>query len=302
MRLYRKHRHGDKRRLGLITPDNRLAEHVFKECRPIFRVERVYPEQITDILQRVPDGIADGAGASWDFGALLIDWTADLSIRLAALLASLEKREAKGGVPFPIIAICPPGRAESISALMVGADYTVRPPVRAPQVQAFRLAYVRQMSRTSVSRKGGDISSGASTREEKSETESWSSLSSSGGRPRGDGQPTAPLHVRPSSSITAGLRVGPLTINVKERKLWVRGSRTSITSRPFDVLAYLMQRHGECCHRDYMLREVWGIEFDPSTNVIDVQIYTLREMLEEHDLDPMIETVRGQGYRLQWPI
>jgi DNA-binding response OmpR family regulator len=64
------------------------------------------------------------------------------------------------------------------------------------------------------------------------------------------------------------------------------------------VLVELMRQVGSTCTREDLLQTVWGLDFDPSTNVVDAQIYVLRQLLKKHKLGGMIQTVRSQGYRL----
>jgi two-component system OmpR family response regulator len=63
-------------------------------------------------------------------------------------------------------------------------------------------------------------------------------------------------------------------------------------------MSYLIRHAGECCGRDRLLEEIWGIDFDPTTNVVGVQICKIRSVLEPYGLREIIQTVRGKGYRL----
>ena len=62
------------------------------------------------------------------------------------------------------------------------------------------------------------------------------------------------------------------------------------------VLSHLVLRAGRCVTRSEILSRVWGLQFDPESNLIAVHISRLREKLGP--LAPMVETVRGRGYRL----
>jgi DNA-binding response OmpR family regulator len=68
------------------------------------------------------------------------------------------------------------------------------------------------------------------------------------------------------------------------------------------LLEFLMLRRGECVSRGQLLAEAWHAAADSNTNIVDVYINYLRRKLEEggiHDANAgVIETVRGQGYRL----
>ena len=59
-----------------------------------------------------------------------------------------------------------------------------------------------------------------------------------------------------------------------------------------------MENAGETVTREMLLRDVWGISFDPQTNVVDVNIGRLRRKLEDGFDTPALETIWGSGYRL----
>ena len=64
------------------------------------------------------------------------------------------------------------------------------------------------------------------------------------------------------------------------------------SERELGLLSHLMRRRGAVCRRDELLHDVWGLDFDPGSNVIEVCMRRLRSKLG----DPPIETVRGLGY------
>jgi DNA-binding response OmpR family regulator len=66
-----------------------------------------------------------------------------------------------------------------------------------------------------------------------------------------------------------------------------------LSQREFVLLAHLLHRRGEVCTRQELLSDVWGISFDPGTNVVDVYVRRLRNKLAANS----IETVRNVGYR-----
>ena len=75
-------------------------------------------------------------------------------------------------------------------------------------------------------------------------------------------------------------------------------SRLELTAREFELLAYLMRHPNQVLSRAQILNAVWGYDYDPGTNVLDVYIGYLRRKLAEADGDAPIETVRSAGYRL----
>ena len=76
------------------------------------------------------------------------------------------------------------------------------------------------------------------------------------------------------------------------RRATVDGADVVLSEREFAMLAHLMRRRGSVCRRDELLHDIWGMDFDPGSNVVDVCIRRLRNRLA----GPPIETVRGVGY------
>ena len=64
------------------------------------------------------------------------------------------------------------------------------------------------------------------------------------------------------------------------------------------LLMVLLSRRGTPASRDELLREVWGMGFDPETNVVDVTVHRLRSVLRAAGAGDVIRTVRGVGYVL----
>jgi DNA-binding response OmpR family regulator len=100
-------------------------------------------------------------------------------------------------------------------------------------------------------------------------------------RPRATGPPGA----RPAG----GLRIDPL-----RREVTAGGRAVSLSAREFCLLTTFADHPGQVLSRQELLSMAWGINFDPGTNLVDVYVGYLRRKLGE----PVIETVRGAGYRL----
>lgn len=88
------------------------------------------------------------------------------------------------------------------------------------------------------------------------------------------------------------LVAGGITLDLDRRRARTTGGDVALTEREFTLLAHLMRRRGEVCRRDELLHDVWGLGFDPGSNVVDVCVGRLRTKLGE----PPIETIRGVGY------
>ena len=92
-------------------------------------------------------------------------------------------------------------------------------------------------------------------------------------------------------------RVGALSIDRRQQQVTAHGRRLDLRAREYALLARLADTPDADVSRSALLLDVWSTALDPGTGVIDVQIKRLREKLG--DLAWMVETVRGQGYRLR---
>ena len=79
------------------------------------------------------------------------------------------------------------------------------------------------------------------------------------------------------------------------------GQDIDLQPREFRLLEYLMRHAGQVVTRTMLLENVWGYHFDPQTNVIDVHVSRLRRKIDRDFETPLLETVRGAGYRLRAP-
>jgi two-component system OmpR family response regulator len=97
------------------------------------------------------------------------------------------------------------------------------------------------------------------------------------------------------------IKVGDVTLDRAARKV-MRGTREiALHAREFQILEYLMRNAGRTVTRSMLLNHVWDYHFEPQANVVDVHISRLRRKLDEGFHAPMIETVRGAGYRFSAP-
>jgi two-component system OmpR family response regulator len=95
---------------------------------------------------------------------------------------------------------------------------------------------------------------------------------------------------------TAEAAGGALVLDLMHRTASVNDRRMDLTPTEFALLAELVRARGSILTRRDLLRGIWGYEFDPGTNVVDVHVNRLRRKLEERGLDDAVQTVRGQGY------
>jgi DNA-binding response OmpR family regulator len=85
-----------------------------------------------------------------------------------------------------------------------------------------------------------------------------------------------------------------LTLDLTSRQARVGSTVADLSDREFRVLHFLMTHVGQVISRERLLSEVWGYNFDPRSNVVDVCVRRLRRRLGP---DAPIETVRNAGYR-----
>jgi DNA-binding response OmpR family regulator len=91
------------------------------------------------------------------------------------------------------------------------------------------------------------------------------------------------------------LEASGITLDVRTRRAMVEGELVDLTAREFTMLETFMHHAGQVLSREQLLAHVWGYDYDPGSNVVEVYIRYLRRKLGED----AIETVRGMGYRLR---
>ena len=95
---------------------------------------------------------------------------------------------------------------------------------------------------------------------------------------------------------------GDIELQVLARTAHRAGRHLALSPKEFELLKCLMDHAGEVVTREMLLLEVWKLNFDPQTNVIDVNLVRLRRKIEDGFAAPCLETVRGRGYRLIDPV
>ncbi|MCW2614054.1 MAG: response regulator with CheY-like receiver domain protein and winged-helix DNA-binding domain [Frankiales bacterium] len=90
------------------------------------------------------------------------------------------------------------------------------------------------------------------------------------------------------------LSVGSLSLDLRTRRVEADGRTTELSAREFALAEVLLRNPGKVLSRGQLLSEVWGYDFDPGSNVVDVYVRYLRRKLGAD----RIQTVRGTGYRL----
>jgi DNA-binding response OmpR family regulator len=103
------------------------------------------------------------------------------------------------------------------------------------------------------------------------------------------------LRRRQPPGVNSVLHAGPLLLDLARREARLGTRVCELTDGEFRLLHFLLEHAGEVNSREQLLSQVWGYDFDPSSNVVDVSIRRLRTKLGP---DAPIETVRNVGYRL----
>ena len=107
------------------------------------------------------------------------------------------------------------------------------------------------------------------------------------------------LHRRSSGrEHSAVIIYGAFECHVKARTAFRSNRHLALSPREFELFRYFIENAGEVITREMLLRDVWNMNFDPQTNVVDVSIGRLRRKLEEGFATPALETIWGTGYRL----
>ncbi|OGV78191.1 MAG: DNA-binding response regulator [Methylotenera sp. RIFCSPLOWO2_02_FULL_45_14] len=97
------------------------------------------------------------------------------------------------------------------------------------------------------------------------------------------------------------LQVADLELDILRRRVTRAGKRIDLTAKEFTLLELLIRRQGEVLPRSLIASQVWDMNFDSDTNVIEVAMRRLRAKIDD-DFEPkLIQTIRGMGYVLEIP-
>jgi DNA-binding response OmpR family regulator len=94
------------------------------------------------------------------------------------------------------------------------------------------------------------------------------------------------------------LSIANLSLNLHTRKVRRDDSEIELTAREFSLLETFLHSPNRVLSRTYLCQRVWGFQFDPETNVVDVAVQRLRRKIDEGFTPRLIQTVRGVGYSL----
>jgi two-component system copper resistance phosphate regulon response regulator CusR len=97
------------------------------------------------------------------------------------------------------------------------------------------------------------------------------------------------------------LRAANLELDLLRRRVSRAGQRIDLTAKEFALLELLLRRQGEVLPRSLIASQVWDMNFDSDTNVIEVAMRRLRAKVDDAFEPKLIRTVRGMGYVLEDP-
>ncbi|HBD32475.1 MAG TPA: DNA-binding response regulator [Cupriavidus sp.] len=97
------------------------------------------------------------------------------------------------------------------------------------------------------------------------------------------------------------LRIADLTLDLPRHRVTRAGRKINLSHKEFCLLELLVRRQGEVLPRSLIASQVWDMNFDSDSNVIDVAIRRLRAKIDDDFDDKLIQTVRGMGYVLEAP-
>lgn len=98
---------------------------------------------------------------------------------------------------------------------------------------------------------------------------------------------------------TESLHIADLELDLLKRRVFRGGKRIDLTSKEFALLALFMRRQGEVLSRTLIAEQVWDINFDSDTNVVEVAVRRLRAKIDDPFARHLVHTVRGMGYVME---
>lgn len=105
--------------------------------------------------------------------------------------------------------------------------------------------------------------------------------------------------LRRSADSSSDLMIEDLKMDLLSRRVFREGKEITLTPKEFAMLEYLLRNKGRVLSRTQIIENVWGYNFDPSTNIVDVHVKFLREKIDKGYGKALIHTVRGVGYMIK---
>ena len=102
-----------------------------------------------------------------------------------------------------------------------------------------------------------------------------------------------------NGSASTQLRIADLELDLVSRKAQRAGERLHLTAKEFSLLTLLMRRQGQILSRSTLAEQVWDMNFDSDTNVVEVAVRRLRAKIDDPFKGKLLHNVRGMGYVLE---
>ncbi len=102
-------------------------------------------------------------------------------------------------------------------------------------------------------------------------------------------------------AVSHQLSVGDLRLDLLTKVAWREGRRIDLSVREWSLLEFFMRHPEQVLSRAQILNHVWEVDFEPGSNVVDVYVGYLRRKLNVPGLPPLLQALRGAGYRLLPP-
>jgi DNA-binding response OmpR family regulator len=94
------------------------------------------------------------------------------------------------------------------------------------------------------------------------------------------------------------ITVGSVVIDSAARTVWCDGTALELTDMEFRIMEYLGTNRGRAISREQLFEAVWGFEIEFSSNSLEVLIYRIRQKLHQAHAEPIVQTIRGYGYKI----
>jgi two-component system, OmpR family, copper resistance phosphate regulon response regulator CusR len=101
------------------------------------------------------------------------------------------------------------------------------------------------------------------------------------------------------NGLTTQLKLADLEVDLASRKAYRAGQRLELTAKEFTLLTLLLRRRGQILSRTTLAEQVWDMNFDSDTNVVEVAVRRLRAKMDDPFPVKLLHTVRGMGYVLE---
>ncbi len=319
----------------LISDSEQLSLALQLSCLPPHTLEVHSWKGFLDTRNAISQEGKEIAKSASSSDIIMVGWSIEQAPLINAFCHEIRTATFKAPPLTPIFAIYHGGQEDMVGAMAAGVDCVVHLPIYLPLLQAYTTALHR---RASAVRKNAYASFDTKIHVAKARAEQDISTRSDQlagdilNLVNNDGQPVSNLSSTEKEKLKHYLRqkvagealdhmigslkdeiyeahklyddrptlyeLGRIRLNLLQYMAYVDDEYLDLMPKEFELLQYLVERGGELCSREEILKEVWGITFETGTNMVDVYMHHLRRKLDSFNLKHAIQTVRGKGYRI----